>query len=90
MLFSRANLTVLILPSKPRSPNPGATKIPSKSANCFSASNSAMFSAFIQDRFTLHSFTELACINASLIDLYASGSSTYLPIKAIFTSTVGF
>ena len=89
ILFSRKYFIVVIFPSIPRSPKPGATKIPSKSFKRSFTLSEVIFSEDRWERLTLHSFSAPACMNASLIDLYASGSSTYLPMSPILTSFFG-
>ena len=46
MPFSRAKRTASILPSMPRFPNPGATRIPAIRPNCAATFDASIFSEF--------------------------------------------
>ncbi len=74
----------------PRSPNPGATKIPFSPFKCSETFPGVRSSEWIQRIVTLVSLDALAWINASVIDLYESCNSTYLPIRPTSTVDVGF
>lgn len=91
--LSLANLTALILPSTPLSPNPPGIRIPSTSSKYSSGLTpfSSFFSASIRLTLTLSLLAiPPPCIRASLILIYASLRSTYLPTRAIVTSPSGF
>ena len=86
MLFSLANFEVNILPSAPLDPNPPGIRMPSMSAKIFVASLSFLiFSVLTHTTSTLVLFSTPACINDSIMLLYASCNSVYLPHIAILT-----
>ena len=89
-LFSRANFSAANLPSIPRVPNPGATTIPFKFFSFSVAFSSEILSDKISFRLSFLLWKALACFNASIMDIYASGSCTYFPTSPIRTSSVAF
>ena len=89
MLFSLAYLQAKIIPSIPLEPNPPGTKTASAPFNIFLMFLDVMFSASTKLIFTFALFLMPACSNASLIDLYESFNSVYLPTNETFTSLSG-
>ncbi len=82
-------LCVIILPSIPRDPNPGATRIPFRPFSFSFTFSFVISSEWIYSTSTLHSFAAPLCMNDSEIDLYASGSSTYFPTSPTRTECFG-
>ena len=72
------------------SPNPGATIIPERSLVSSLTLSKFIFSAWIVFILILQLFTTPEWIIASIIDLYESWSSTYLPTSPILISYFGF
>ena len=88
--FSRAYLMAWTLPSRPLSPNPGATRMPSAPFSSSSTFSGVTLSLWRVLTCTLQSFAAPAWTKASWMDLYASCSSTYLPTRTTSTSYLGF
>ena len=74
-----------IFPSVPLLPNPPGINIPETFFNLFLISLGLKKSDSILTKFTLILFAIPPCVKASSSDLYASLSSTYFPIIAMFT-----
>ncbi len=89
ILFSRTCWIATSLPFTPRAPKPGATSTPSTSSSADSPSVSIR-SESTRTTSTATSWKMPAWPIASLIEMYASLSSTYLPTSATLTRPRGF